>query len=62
MSTLVGGVDAPRCVEVGTMGLQVPMSMSGEFYCVMAFNCIPPQLRVIDMNTGRTNYPAACGF
>jgi hypothetical protein len=59
-STLVGGVDAPRCVEVGTQGLQVPMSMAGEFYCVMAFNCTPPQVRVVDQQTGETNYPANC--
>ena len=30
---MIGGIDAPRCVEVGTQGLQVPMSNPGEFYC-----------------------------
>ncbi len=60
---LAGDVDAPRCIERGTQALQGPPgSADGEFYCVMAFNCLPPFLRVVDPNTGATNYPAACGL
>jgi hypothetical protein len=62
-ASIVGGVDNPRCVEKGTMALQGPPgSVPGEFYCVMGFNCTPPPLQVINMMTGETNYPAACGF
>jgi hypothetical protein len=69
MTTLQGFMfDRPRCVEFGTNLLSsggwpggVTGGMPGEFYCVASFHCTPPPLQV-DMMTGDTNYPDACGF
>jgi hypothetical protein len=59
---LRGDIENPRCVENQMNGLNVPGGMAGEFYCIEAYNCFPPPLRVVDMMTGETNYPEACGF
>jgi hypothetical protein len=43
-------VERPRCIEAGQ-----------DMFCAAAFNCRPPPLRV-NMQTGQSNYPAACMF
>lgn len=52
-SQLGSAVNYPRCVDIGNTG--------GDMVCVASYNCEPPALRV-DMMTGSSNYPAACGF